>query len=61
MISGQKADYIAAALTEYKKGERKHPDDARCRWRRCPRRTSTDLAAFYEARGKEPGDVAGAC
>ncbi len=25
MISGQSAKYIVAALTEYKKGERKHP------------------------------------
>ena len=30
-ISGQNAKYIVAALNAYKKGERKHGTDARCR------------------------------
>ena len=56
MISGQKADYIAAALTEYKKGERKHPT-MRAVATSLTEKDITDLAAFYEARGKEPGDT----
>jgi cytochrome c553 len=56
MISGQKADYIVAALNEYKKGDRKHPT-MRAVAGSLTDKDIADLAAFYEARGKEPGDT----
>ncbi|CAN5367139.1 N/A [soil metagenome] len=56
MISGQKADYITAALTEYKKGDRKHPT-MRAIATTLTDKDIADLASFYEQRGKEPGDV----
>jgi cytochrome c553 len=75
-ISGQDAGYITAALTEYKKGERKHPT-MRAVAGSLSDQDIADLAAFYSQRGmdepmheaqaeKVPADVAallekGAC
>jgi cytochrome c553 len=56
MISGQKADYIAAALQEYKKGDRKHPS-MRAIAGSLSDKDMTDLGAFYEQRGKDDGDA----
>jgi cytochrome c553 len=56
MISGQKADYIAAALNEYKKGDRKYPT-MRAIAGSLSDKDIADLSAFYEARGKEPDDT----
>lgn len=56
MISGQKADYIAAALHEYKKGDRKYPT-MRAIASSLTDKDISDLAAFYEAHGKQPGDA----
>jgi cytochrome c553 len=52
MISGQGAKYIAAALGEYQKGERKHPT---MRGIAAPltEQDIADLAAFYEQQPKE--------
>jgi cytochrome c553 len=48
MISGQNAKYIAAALTAYKKGERKHPT-MRAIAGSLTEQDMADLAAFYES------------
>ena len=60
MISGQSAKYIAAALTAYRKGDRKHPT-MRAIAGSLTDADIADLAAFYEQRGREAGAaVAGA-
>jgi cytochrome c553 len=50
-ISGQNAKYIAAALTAYRKGERKHPT---MKGIAAPMSDQdiADISAFYEASGK---------
>lgn len=52
MISGQNAKYIASALTAYRKGERKHPT---MKGIAAPLSDQdiADIAAFYEASGKD--------
>lgn len=52
MISGQSAKYVAAALTAYKNGERKHPT-MRAIATSLSEQDINDIAAFYEANGKE--------
>lgn len=54
MISGQNAKYIAAALTAYKKGERKHPT-MRAIAASLSDKDIADLSAFYE---QQPGTQA---
>ena len=51
MIAGQSAKYIVAALTAYKKGERKHPT-MRAIAASLSEQDMADLAAFYEQQGK---------
>ena len=51
MISGQSAKYIVAALTAYKKGERKHPS-MRAIATSLSEADMADIAAFYEQQGK---------
>ena len=51
MISGQGAKYIAAALTAYRQGDRKHPS-MRGVASSLTDQDIADLAAFYEASGK---------
>lgn len=51
MISGQGAKYIAAALTAYRQGDRKHPS-MRGVAASLSDQDIADLAAFYEASGK---------
>ena len=50
MISGQNGKYIAAALTAYKKGERKHPT-MRAIAVSLTDQDMADLAAYYEKHG----------
>ena len=50
MISGQGGKYIAAALTAYKKGDRKHPT-MRGIAGSLTEQDIADLAAFYESQG----------
>jgi cytochrome c553 len=52
MISGQNARYIAAALTAYQKGERKHPT---MKGVAAPlsEQDINEIAAYYEASGKD--------
>ena len=54
MISGQNAKYIAAALTAYRKGDRKHPT-MRGVASSLSDQDIADLSAFYEQRGKDEG------
>jgi cytochrome c553 len=51
MISGQNGKYIAAALDEYRKGERKHPS-MRGVAASLSDQDIADLAAYYENHGK---------
>ncbi|TDP84836.1 cytochrome c553 [Aquabacterium commune] len=51
-ISGQNAKYIAAALTAYRKGERKHPTMKGIAASMSDQDIA-DVAAFYEASGKD--------
>ncbi|MDQ6628034.1 MAG: c-type cytochrome [Pseudomonadota bacterium] len=52
-IAGQNAKYIVAALTEYRKGERRHPSmDAIAA--SLTDQDMADLAAYYEQLGKGP-------
>jgi cytochrome c553 len=51
MISGQGAKYIVAALTAYKKGERKHPT-MRSIAASMSDKDMADVAAFYEQQGQ---------
>lgn len=55
-ISGQNAKYIAAALTAYRKGERKHPSMKGIATSLSDQ-DITDIAAFYEANGKDGKDA----
>ena len=59
MISGQNAKYIAAALTAYQKGERKHPT-MRSIAASLSEQDIAGLAAYYEQSGREPGTQAAA-
>jgi cytochrome c553 len=52
MISGQNAKYIAAALTAYRKGERKHPT-MKSVSASLSDQDIADLAAYYEASGAQ--------
>jgi cytochrome c553 len=54
MISGQSAKYIVAALTGYKNGDRKHPT-MRGIAETLSEQDMNDIAAYYEAHGKEEG------
>ena len=54
MISGQSAKYIVAALTAYKNGDRKHPT-MRGIAESLSEQDMNDIAAYYEAHGKENG------
>lgn len=51
MISGQSAKYIAAALTAYQKGERKHPT-MRGVAESLSEKDIADVSAYYEQHGK---------
>ncbi len=51
MISGQNAKFIAAALTAYQKGERKHPS-MRAIAESLSEQDIADVSAFYEGHGK---------
>ena len=51
MIAGQNAKYIVAALTEYKKGERRHPT-MRGIAGSLSEQDMADVAAFYEHQGQ---------
>ncbi|MGC4060766.1 MAG: c-type cytochrome [Aquabacterium sp.] len=61
MISGQNAKYIAAALTAYRKGDRKHPTMKGIA-ASLSDQDIADIAAYYEASGKDlpahPGSTA---
>ena len=57
MISGQSGKYIAAALTAYKKGERKHPT-MRGIADSLSEQDIADLSAYYEQHGKTGAEVA---
>jgi len=59
MISGQGAKYIVAALSAYKKGERKHPT-MKAIAASLSDQDMADLGAFYEGSGGGAGDGAGA-
>ena len=52
MIAGQNAKYIVAALTEYKKGDRKHPT-MRAIAKSLSDQDMADLAAFYSTEIKD--------
>ena len=52
MISGQNAKYLVAALTAYRKGERRHPS-MRAISGSLTDQDMADLAAFYEGHGKD--------
>ncbi len=54
MISGQGAKYIAAALTAYKNGDRKHPT-MRAIAAGLSEQDITEISTYYEAHGKEEG------
>lgn len=56
MISGQNAAYIAAALTAYKKDDRKHPT-MRGIAGTLSEQDIADLAAYYAARGEAATDA----
>lgn len=51
MISGQNAKYIVAALSAYRKGERKHPS-MRAIAGAMSEQDMADLAAYYESHGQ---------
>ena len=57
MISGQGAKYIVAALTAYKRGERKHPT-MRSVAASMSEQDMADVAAFYEQQGKAAASAA---
>lgn len=56
MISGQGGKYIAAALTAYKKGERKHPT-MRGIADSLSEQDIADLSAYYEQQGKTGAEL----
>ncbi len=53
MIAGQSAKYIAAALTEYKRGDRKHPT-MRSVATPLSDQDIAEIASYFEALGKDP-------
>jgi len=53
MLDGQNAKYITAALTEYAKGERKHPTMNGIA-KSLSEQDIADIAAFYEQRAQAP-------
>ena len=55
MISGQGAKYIAAALTAYKNGDRKHPT-MRAIAGSLSEQDINDVAAFYAGQAKQGAD-----
>ena len=55
-ISGQGAKYIISALTAYKQGDRRHPT-MRGIATSLSEQDMAEVAAFYEANGKDPADV----
>lgn len=55
-ISGQSGKYIAAALTAYQKGDRKHPS-MRSIAASLTEQDIADLAAFYEQHGKTSAEL----
>ncbi|MEI7465277.1 MAG: c-type cytochrome [Burkholderiales bacterium] len=55
-IAGQSAPYIVSALTSYKKGERQHPT-MRGIAATLTDQDMADLAAFYQAQGKDVAPV----
>ena len=57
MIAGQSAKYIAASLTAYKKGDRKHPT-MRAISESLTDQNIADLAAFYSQQGLPEGKSA---
>ncbi len=57
MISGQGAKYIVSALGAYQKGERKHPT-MRGIAETLTEQDMADVAAYYEASGKQDGAAA---
>jgi cytochrome c553 len=57
MIAGQNAEYIAAALAAYKKGERKHPS-MRGVAGSLSEQDMLDLGAFYQQQAKDAPAVA---
>ena len=57
MISGQSGKYIAAALTAYKKGERKHPT-MRGIADSLSEQDIADLSVYYEQHGKTGAELA---
>jgi cytochrome c553 len=59
MITGQGAKYIVAALTAYKKGERKHPT-MRSIAASLSEKDMADIAAYYEEQGKTMAAAPGA-
>ena len=58
MIAGQNAKYIVAALTAYRKGERKHPTMRAHRRHRSPTRTSPTSPPTIEQLGKAAAGAA---
>ena len=56
MISGQSAKYIAAALTAYKNGDRKHPT-MRGIATSLSDQDIQEIAAYYESHGKDDGSA----
>jgi len=58
MISGQSAKYIAAALTAYKNGDRKHPT-MRGIADTLSEQDINDISAYYEKHGQVQGRTAG--
>ena len=56
MISGQSGKYIAAALTAYKKGERKHPT-MRGVSDSLTEQDIADVSAYYEQHGKTSAEL----
>lgn len=57
MISGQSAKYIAAALKAYQAGDRRHPT-MRGIAHTLSEQDINDIAAYYEAHGREAGKAA---
>ena len=54
-IAGQNAKYIVAALTAYRKGDRKHPTMRGDRRQSLSDQDMADIAAYYEARRQAAG------
>lgn len=56
MIAGQSAKYIAASLTAYKQGDRKHPT-MRSVAITLSDQDIAEIAAYFEGLGKDPGEA----